>query len=120
MSSRQIERCCRENVILMALSADSQSHFSTIADFISSSSEQIIELFRDILLLCNEMGLIGTEMFASVFLWRPIRASPGNLHGQDEAKIKVLPVGNFFKTYFFYSLVRRLAAGKTDYRFLPF
>lgn len=34
-SSRQIERCCRENVIFMALSADTQPHFTTITDFIS-------------------------------------------------------------------------------------
>ncbi|MBI2351087.1 MAG: IS1182 family transposase [Deltaproteobacteria bacterium] len=62
--SRQIEQCCRQNIIFMALSADTQPHFTTIADFISSSSEEIIELFRDVLLICDEMGLIGREMFA--------------------------------------------------------
>ena len=36
----------------------------TIADFVSSSSEPIIELFRDVLLICNKLGLIGKEMFA--------------------------------------------------------
>ena len=36
-SSRAIERCCRENVVFMALSADSQPHFTTIAAFISST-----------------------------------------------------------------------------------
>jgi transposase len=64
ISSREIERCCQENIIFMALSADTHPHFTTIADFISSSSEQIIELFRDVLLICDEMGLIGREMFA--------------------------------------------------------
>ena len=63
-SSRQIEQCCRQNIIFMALSADTQPHFTTIADFISSSSEEIIELFRDALLICDKMGLIGREMFA--------------------------------------------------------
>lgn len=63
-SSRQIERSCQENIIFMALSADTHPHFTTIADFISSSSEQIIELFRDVLLICDKMGLIGREMFA--------------------------------------------------------
>lgn len=48
----------------MALSADTHPHFTTIADFISSSSEQIIELFRDVLVICDKMGLIGREMFA--------------------------------------------------------
>src|SRR5215831_969088 len=63
-SSRQIEQCCQQNIIFMALSADTHPHFTTIADFISWSSEAIIELFRDVLLICNKMGLIGKEMFA--------------------------------------------------------
>lgn len=63
-SSREIERLCQENIIFMALSADSHPHFTTIADFISSSSEEIIELFSDVLLICNKLGLIGKEMFA--------------------------------------------------------
>lgn len=33
-SSRKIEALCRENVIFMALSADSRPHFTTIAEFI--------------------------------------------------------------------------------------
>ncbi len=33
-SSREIEQCCRENIIFMALSADTQPHFTTIANFI--------------------------------------------------------------------------------------
>src|SRR5215468_7628915 len=48
----------------MALSADMHPHFTTIADFVSSSSEPIIELFRDVLLICNKLGLIGKERFA--------------------------------------------------------
>jgi len=63
-SSREIERSCQENIIFMALSADTHPHFTTIADFVSSSSEPIIGLFRDVLLICNKLGLIGKEMFA--------------------------------------------------------
>lgn len=63
-SSRDIEQCCRENIIFMALSADSHPHFTTIADFVSSSGEPIIGLFRDVLLICEKLGLIGKEMFA--------------------------------------------------------
>lgn len=63
-SSRDIEAACRENVIFMALSAFSQPHFTTIADFISSMKEQIVPLFRDVLTLCYSQGLIGKEMFA--------------------------------------------------------
>ncbi len=64
ISSREIERCCRENVIFMALSADTQPHFSTLAGFISSMSEEVSVLFRDVLLYCDEVGLIGKELFA--------------------------------------------------------
>jgi transposase len=63
-SSRKIEALCRENVIFMALSADSRPHFTTIAEFISGSSEQIAELFGQVLMTCDALGLIGKEMFA--------------------------------------------------------
>ena len=63
-SSREIERCCRDNVIFMALSADSAPHFTTIAGFISTMSEAISPLFLEVLMICDEMGLIGRQMFA--------------------------------------------------------
>src|SRR5512136_28766 len=63
-SSRKIAQCCRENIIFMALSADTKPHFTTIADFISTLDQEIIHLFLEVLLICDEMGLIGKEMFA--------------------------------------------------------
>jgi len=63
-SSREIERACRENVVFMALSADSHPHFTTIAKFISSMGEEITPLFRNVLLICAQEGLIGRQMFA--------------------------------------------------------
>ena len=63
-SSRQIERLCRENITFMALSADTQPHFTTIADFISRSPGAIADLFGQIVLMCDQLGLIGKEMFA--------------------------------------------------------
>jgi transposase len=64
VSSRKIAQCCRENIIFMALSADTRPHFTTIASFISSLDKKTITLFRDILLVCDDQGLIGKEMFA--------------------------------------------------------
>lgn len=64
VSSRQIERCCRENVIFMALSADTQPHFTTVAAFISQMEGEIVALFRNVLLICDAQGLIGRDMFA--------------------------------------------------------
>lgn len=63
-SSREIARCCQQNIVFMALSANSSPHFTTIADFISSMDKEIITFFQEVLLVCDEAGLIGKEMFA--------------------------------------------------------
>jgi transposase len=74
-SSRKIEQCCRENIIFMALSADTHPHFTTIADFISTLDSEIINLFLEVLLVCDHMDLIGKEMFAIDGVKLPSNAS---------------------------------------------
>jgi transposase len=64
MSSRKIERACGENVIFMALSCSQYPDHSTIAAFVSSMKDEILPLFRDILLVCEEMKLLGGTVFA--------------------------------------------------------
>jgi len=64
VSSRAIERLCRENVVMMALSADTQPDFTTIGDFVASAHEEIVVLFREVLTYCDELGLLGKEVFA--------------------------------------------------------
>jgi transposase len=73
--SREIARLCQENVVFMALSADSKPHFTTIAGFISSLEREIVSVFRDVLLICDEAGLIGREMFAIDGVKLPSNAS---------------------------------------------
>ncbi len=63
-SSREIARCCEENVVFIALSHNSKPHFTTVASFISGIDKEAIHLFREVLLICDELGLIGKEMFA--------------------------------------------------------
>lgn len=63
-SSRKIEALCRENIIFMAISADTRPHCTTVADFISNSADEIASLFKQVLLMCDELGLIGKDMFA--------------------------------------------------------
>ncbi len=63
-SSRKIEQLCRENIIFIALSCDSQPQCTTIANFISKIPAKIETIFRDILFICDDMGLIGRLMFA--------------------------------------------------------
>lgn len=62
--SREIQWCCETNIIFKALSCDSVPHFTTIAAFVSSRSEEIERLFEQILLICHEQKLIGLELFA--------------------------------------------------------
>jgi transposase len=64
ISSRQIERACKENVVFMALSCGQQPDHSTVAAFVSSMKGEIVPLFRDVLLVCEEEGLLGGTFFA--------------------------------------------------------
>jgi transposase len=74
-SSREIAQLCQDNVMFMALSADSAPHFTTIADFISRQQDEIVSIFRDVLLVCDEQGLIGKQMFAVDGVKLPSNAS---------------------------------------------
>jgi transposase len=63
-SSRRIEKACRENVTFMVLSCTQKPDHSTIAAFVSSMKDEILPLFRDILLVCEEEDLLGGTFFA--------------------------------------------------------
>ena len=75
VSSRRIESLCRENVVMMALSADTQPHWTTVSEFISSSHEEVVMLFREVLTYCDALGLIGKELFAIDGLKLPSNAA---------------------------------------------
>ncbi len=64
ISSRQIERACHENIIFIALSYGYAPDHSTIASFISSMQNEISSIFSDILLVCEELDLLGGTHFS--------------------------------------------------------
>jgi transposase len=64
ISSRQMERACRENIIFIALSYGYAPDHSTIAPFISSMQSEIQVIFSNILLVCEELGLLGGTHFS--------------------------------------------------------
>ena len=64
VSSRAIERLCRENVLFMAISGDSAPQVTPIAKFIRVLGEEAGALFTEVLLTCDRLGLIGRQMFA--------------------------------------------------------
>jgi transposase len=75
ISSRQIERACCENVTFMAMSCNQRPDHSTIATFVSSMKDQIKPLFRDVLLVCEQEGLLGGTFFAIDGCKMPTNAS---------------------------------------------
>jgi transposase len=64
ISSRKTERACRENITFMALTCGQCPDHSTIAAFVSSMRDEILPLFRDVLLVCDESHLLGGTLFA--------------------------------------------------------
>ncbi len=85
ISSRKIEQACRENVVFMALTCGQQLGHSTIAAFVSSMKDEILSLFRDVLLVCEEMNLLGGTMFALDSCKLPSNASKEWSLASDEA-----------------------------------
>ena len=64
ISSRRIADACATNVTFMCLSGDIQPHYTSIASFVAKMKDQIEPLFTQVLLICDEEGLIGRQMFA--------------------------------------------------------
>jgi transposase len=97
VSSRKIEQACRENVVFIALACGQQPDHSTIATFVSSMKGEILPLFRDVLMVCQEMDLLGGTFFALDGVKLPSNASKdwsgtySELHRKKvriEAKVK--------------------------------
>jgi len=63
-SSREIDWCCRKNITFKALACNAEPHFTTIAHFISSRPSDIEVIFEQVLLVCDQQGLLGHELFA--------------------------------------------------------
>jgi transposase len=74
-SSRKLYELNNNNIIAKALTGDMHIHWTVIADFISGNKETIKETFSQVLLYCNELGLIGGENFAVDGLRLPSNAS---------------------------------------------
>jgi transposase len=75
VSSRGIERLCREHVTFIALCGDTAPHFTTIAHFVSTLGGDIAHVFAAVLAVCDRQGLIGRQMFAIDGVKLPSNAS---------------------------------------------
>ena len=91
-SSREIQWCCETNIIFKALSCDIVPHYTTIAAFISGRTQEIESLFEQILLICDEQGLLGKELFAIDGCKMPSNAAKewsGTLKELEEKRAKI-------------------------------
>jgi transposase/IS5 family transposase len=75
ISSRAIERACRENVLFMAIGGDAQPSYTHIAKFVRELGQEVQPLFTQVLLTCDRLGLIGRQMFAIDGVKLPSNAS---------------------------------------------
>ncbi len=75
VSSRKIEAACRDNILFIAVSGDSQPNFTTLAAFVSEMGDLTTKLFAQVLTVCDRQGLIGREMFAIDGVKLPANAS---------------------------------------------
>ena len=75
ISSRQIERACSENILFMALSGGYRPDHSTLAHFLSSMQKEIESVFANILLVCEELDLLGGTHFSLDGVKLPSNAS---------------------------------------------
>lgn len=73
--SRPTERACRENVLFMALAGGEQPDHSTIAAFIGALRGHILDLFVNVLLICDAMNLLGGTHLSLDGLKLPSNAS---------------------------------------------
>jgi transposase/IS5 family transposase len=65
LHSRRMERACQENVTFMALACGQTPDHSTLAAFVSEMGEErIVSLFTQVLLVCEEEGLLGGTHFS--------------------------------------------------------
>ena len=79
ISSRALERACRQNVQFIALSGDAIPSDTHLAKFVRELGDAIRPLFLQVLLTCDRLGLIGKQKAGSRNL--SLRAQPDSSQG---------------------------------------
>jgi transposase len=64
VSSRKMERACKDFIIVKALANEIEPDHSTIAAFVSSNVQAINRVAVEVILKCGQLGLITGDMFA--------------------------------------------------------
>lgn len=63
-SSRDISECCARHVTFMVLASHTLPHWTTIARFVSGHADAIADIFAQVLMVCDQQGLLGHQLVA--------------------------------------------------------
>jgi transposase len=75
ISSRKIARACETNMVVKALAEGTEPHYTTISDFVSGMPREVEKVFSEVLLVCDEMELVGGKTYATDGCKLPSNAS---------------------------------------------
>ena len=75
LSSRRLERACRENIVFLALTCGQVPDHSTLANFVATLHAEVPALFTQVLLVCEQEGLLGGTHFSLDGLKLPSHAA---------------------------------------------
>ena len=92
LSSRPMEKACRDNITIKALAENCEPDHDTIATFISANHEAVKDLFTQVLMQCAKLDLIRGEMFGLDGVKVPSNASKewsGTIDGLKKKKEKL-------------------------------
>ena len=64
LSSRDIEWHSRHNILFRSLCCDFAPHHTTISNFVSAYPDAIESVFEQVVLVCDQKGLLGHELIA--------------------------------------------------------
>ena len=89
LSSRPMEKLCRDNITAKALAENCEPDHDTIAAFISANHEAVADLFAQVLMQCAELDLVTGEMSGADGVKAPSNASKewsGTIEGLKKRK----------------------------------
>ncbi|WP_444935786.1 transposase [Microbulbifer sp. JMSA004] len=87
-SGREIQRQSENNTFFKALLCDTVPHFTSVTNFVSSYPDVIDSVFEQVLLVCDQQGLLGNELFTIDRYKMPSNASKEHSGTSKELKKK--------------------------------
>jgi transposase len=58
ISSRKIAKLCENHMVVKSLAEDTEPHYTTLSNFVSTMGNEIGKVFAEVLLVCDELKLI--------------------------------------------------------------